>query len=64
MIRYAEDGWSLLIEMAGDYQKNKKCGDNADLTVYFLIVWLIELKALMDKGLVYFCQFLRRWLDR
>ncbi|WP_175686925.1 hypothetical protein [Burkholderia anthina] len=50
MIRYAEDGRSLLTEMAGDYQKNKECGDNVDLTVYFLIMWLIELKSLVDKG--------------
>ncbi|QTD89217.1 hypothetical protein [Burkholderia anthina] len=35
VIRYAEDGRSLLTGMAGDYQKNKGCGDNADFAVYF-----------------------------
>jgi hypothetical protein len=38
VIRYTEDGRSLLIGMAGDYQKNKGCGSNADFVVYFWIV--------------------------
>ncbi|WP_124827132.1 MULTISPECIES: hypothetical protein [Burkholderia] len=64
VIRYAEDGRSLLIGMAGDCQKNKGCGDNVDFDVYFFIMWLIELKALMGKGLRYFRQVACRWPDR
>ncbi|MGC2948492.1 hypothetical protein [Burkholderia ambifaria] len=51
VIRYTGDGASLLMELAVDYQKNNECGDNADFIRYFLIVWLIELKALWGKGL-------------
>jgi len=39
------------MELAVDYQKNSECGDNADFIRYFLIVWLIKLKALWGKGL-------------
>ncbi len=42
------------MELAVAYQKNNECGDNADFTRYFLIVWLIELKALSGKGFVDF----------
>ena len=65
VIRYTEDGASLLMELAVDYQKNNECGDNADFIRYFLIVWLIELKALSGKGLVHFkgphVYAVRRW---
>ncbi|MFL6665605.1 MAG: hypothetical protein ACJ8J3_00380 [Burkholderia ambifaria] len=54
VIRYTGDGASLLMELAVDYQKNNECGDNADFIRYFLIVWLIELKALSRKDLVHF----------
>ncbi len=39
------------MELAVDYQKNNECGDNADFILYFLIVWLFELKALWGKCL-------------
>ncbi len=42
------------MELAVDCQKNNECGDNADFILYFLIVWLIELKALWGKGLADF----------
>ncbi|MET3621282.1 hypothetical protein [Burkholderia ambifaria] len=40
--------------VGGRLSKNNECGDNADFIRYFLIVWLIELKALWGKGLVDF----------
>jgi len=40
-----------MIGRAADYQKNSECGDNADFILIFSIVWRIELKALMGKGL-------------
>ncbi len=39
------------MELVVDYQKNNECGDNADFIRYFLVVWLVELKALWGKGL-------------
>ncbi|WP_175947246.1 hypothetical protein [Burkholderia pyrrocinia] len=51
VIRYTEDGWSLLIGRVADSQKNNECGDNADFVRYFLIMWRIELKAFVRKGL-------------
>jgi hypothetical protein len=65
VIRYTGDGASLLMELAVDYQKNNECGDNADFIRYFLVVWLVELKALWGKGLVDFkgphVYAVRRW---
>ena len=54
MIRYTGEEASLLMESAVDYQKNNECGDNADFIRYFLVVWLVELKALWGKGFVDF----------
>lgn len=39
------------MELVVYYQKNNECGDNADFIRYFLVVWLVELKALWGKGL-------------
>ena len=51
-IRYTEDGASLLIDGMVDFQKIKICEDGNGMGWYFWIVWLIELKALVGKGLV------------
>jgi hypothetical protein len=53
-IRYTEDGASLLIDGVVDFRKIKICGDGNGMEWYFWIVWLIELKALVGKGLVGF----------